>query len=152
MQLKDILVHLDATERAMVRLGLAVDLARRQEAHLTALYVVDLALPAVALSADSLGGGAALAAMVEQIRRDALAQASRVETTFRERLRLDGVAAFDDCEAIAARRPIPREWQQARDGSVPSWRPAVALLGPMKARGGYPCGRSRGRRPITAKT
>ena len=41
MPLKDILVHLDAAPHSAGRLDLAVDLARRHGAHLTALHVVD---------------------------------------------------------------------------------------------------------------
>jgi nucleotide-binding universal stress UspA family protein len=92
MALKDILVHLDATGRAMARLGLAVELARQHEAHLTGLHVVDLTPPPIALGAEGVGTGVALAAVIEQMRRDALAQASGVETLFRERLRAEGLA------------------------------------------------------------
>jgi nucleotide-binding universal stress UspA family protein len=92
MALKDILVQVDATERAMVHLSLAVYLAKQHAAHVTGLYVVDVQLPPVALGADGLDAGLALTSTVEQLRRDARAQASRVEAIFRERLRLDGVA------------------------------------------------------------
>lgn len=90
MQLKDILVHLDATEQARTRLRLAAELARRHDAHLTGLQVVDIMLPAIA-GADA-GGGAALGELLEQMRQDALADAAKVEAAFRERLRLDGIA------------------------------------------------------------
>lgn len=39
MALKDLLVHLDQTEDALLRLRLAADLAARHQSHLTALYV-----------------------------------------------------------------------------------------------------------------
>ncbi len=45
MAIKDILLHLDASVRAEVRMRLAVDLAARHEAHLTAVYVLDLPPP-----------------------------------------------------------------------------------------------------------
>src|SRR5689334_4346626 len=90
MQLKDILVQLDTTEQAGARLQLAADLARRHDAHLTGLLVVDIMLPAMA-GAD-MGGGAALAGLLEQMRQDALAEASKVEAAFRERLQRDGIA------------------------------------------------------------
>ena len=90
MPLKDILVHLDGTERAGVRLGLAADLARRHEAHLTALHVVDVELPAV--FAGEAGGTAAFVDLMEDMRRDAAAEASKVEAMFRDRMRLDGIA------------------------------------------------------------
>jgi nucleotide-binding universal stress UspA family protein len=40
MTLKNILMHMDATDRCTERLKLAVDLARRHDAHLSGLYVV----------------------------------------------------------------------------------------------------------------
>ena len=90
MRFKDILVHLDGTEQAETRLRLAADLARRHEAHLTALHVVDLELPA--LIASEASGAATLADLLEDMRRDARAAASQAEAAFRERLRLDGTA------------------------------------------------------------
>jgi nucleotide-binding universal stress UspA family protein len=42
MALKDLLVHVDGTESALVRLRLAIDLARRHSSRLTALYVREL--------------------------------------------------------------------------------------------------------------
>src|ERR687890_496146 len=71
MPLKDILVHLDGTERAGIRLGLAAGLARRHEAHLTALHVIDVELPAV--FAGEAGGTAAFVDLLEDMRRDAAA-------------------------------------------------------------------------------
>src|SRR5688500_8848698 len=91
MGLKDILVHLDATERALARLDLAADLARRHEAHLTALHVVDVVLPILG-AGDPSGGGAVLADLLQDMRRDTLADAARVEANFRERLRTDELA------------------------------------------------------------
>jgi nucleotide-binding universal stress UspA family protein len=90
MRLKDILVHLDATAQASARLRLAADLARRHEAHLTGLYVVDVVLPA--LAAADASGGVAIADLLETMREEALARAAGVEAAFRERLRLDGLA------------------------------------------------------------
>ncbi|MBX6747324.1 MAG: universal stress protein, partial [Acetobacteraceae bacterium] len=90
MQLKDILVHLDATEQARTRLRLAADLARQHDAHLTGLLVVDVMLPAI--TGADMGGGAMLAELLEQMRQDALADAAKVEAAFREQLRRDGIA------------------------------------------------------------
>jgi nucleotide-binding universal stress UspA family protein len=42
MALKDLLVYVDGTEAALVRLRLAVDLARRHGSHLTVVYVSEL--------------------------------------------------------------------------------------------------------------
>lgn len=90
MPLRDILVHLDATAQGRTRLTLAAELARRHEAHLTALHVVDVALPFVA-AADG-GGSAMLAELLQSMRKDALAEAATVEAAFRERLQRDGIA------------------------------------------------------------
>jgi nucleotide-binding universal stress UspA family protein len=95
MPLKDILVHLDATARSGQRLDLAIDLARRHEAHLSALCVVDIGLPLIAMDG---GGGAALAGLIEKLRDTALADAARVEADFRERVR---------------REALQGEWRQA---------------------------------------
>lgn len=89
MPLKDILVHLDATARSATRLELAIDLARRHDAHLTALHVVDIGMPLIAM-ADG-GGGAALAGLIDQMRDTGLADASTIEAAFRERIRREGM-------------------------------------------------------------
>lgn len=91
MRLKDILVHLDATERSQERLRLAIGLAQRHEAHLTCLYVVDVPFPGLAIG--DAGGAAALPVLIDQMRRDALEEAARAEASFRERLRREDVAA-----------------------------------------------------------
>ena len=44
MALKDLLVYVDQTENSFVRLRLAVDLARRNESRLTAIFVRKLNL------------------------------------------------------------------------------------------------------------
>ncbi|MCE2762163.1 MAG: universal stress protein [Acetobacteraceae bacterium] len=43
MKLCEILVHLDQSTRAQVRLDIAASLARQHGAHLTALQVIDVA-------------------------------------------------------------------------------------------------------------
>jgi len=95
MPLKDILVHLDATPQSASRLDIAVGLARRHGAHLTALHVVDLAIPLFA-TADP-GGGAAMAHIMNQIRNETLANAAAIEAGFRDRMQREG---------------IPGEWRQ----------------------------------------
>jgi nucleotide-binding universal stress UspA family protein len=91
MPLKDILVHLDTTPQSAERLRLAATLARQHDAHLIGLHVVDVILPAIAL-ADGGGGGAMVGQLLDQMREDALKTATGVETAFRERIRLDGIA------------------------------------------------------------
>jgi nucleotide-binding universal stress UspA family protein len=91
MALKDILVHLDTTEASRTRLRLVAALAAQHDAHLTALHVVDVALPAM-VAGDPSGGAAALGALLDRLREDALADAARVEAEFRELLRREGLA------------------------------------------------------------
>jgi nucleotide-binding universal stress UspA family protein len=90
MALKDILVNLDATAASAARLDLACALARKHGAHLTGLFVVDIS---VAAMAGAEGGGAALAELIEIMRRDGLAAAKVAEDAFREKTRREGVAA-----------------------------------------------------------
>lgn len=90
MPLKDILVHLDTTPQSAGRLDLAIDLARRHDAHLTALHIVDIGLPLIGM-ADG-GGGAAIAGLVDEMRESGLAEARRIETAYRERLRQEALA------------------------------------------------------------
>lgn len=90
MPFKDILVHLDATPQSGSRLDVAVSLAQRHGAHLSALHVVDLAIPLFA-SGDP-GGGAAMAQIMTQVRNEALASAATIEGGFRDRMRREGMA------------------------------------------------------------
>jgi nucleotide-binding universal stress UspA family protein len=101
MALKDILVHLDGAAPSAQRLALAAELARRHQAHLTGLFVVDLTPPV--LGAMEGGGGAVLAGLIEQMRAEALATAAGVEARFAETL---------------ARERIAGEWRIA-EGAAP---------------------------------
>lgn len=85
---KDILVHLDASPRAAMRLDVAARLAARHGAYLTGLFVVDMPLPMVV---DPAGGGAALASLLEDLRSAALDDASKAEAAFRARCDRDGI-------------------------------------------------------------
>jgi len=101
MGLKDILVHLDASAPSAERLKVAATLARRHEAHLIGLYVMDLSLPVMA-AADA-GSGAMLAELIERMRAEARAAAEKTEAGFRELLR---------------REAIPGEWRLV-EGATP---------------------------------
>lgn len=90
MALKDILVHLDGTARSAVRLRMAADLARRHDARLIGLHVVDILLPIIA-SADA-GSGAMMGELLDRMHAEALAAATGVEAGFRETLRREGIA------------------------------------------------------------
>jgi nucleotide-binding universal stress UspA family protein len=86
---KDILVHLDATPRAAVRLDVAARLALRHGAHLSGLFVLDIPLPVVM---DASAGGGVLASLIEDMRAAALADAAATEAAFRARCERDGIA------------------------------------------------------------
>ncbi|MBX6376734.1 MAG: universal stress protein [Acetobacteraceae bacterium] len=90
MQLKDILVHLDASRRSDARLRLAVDLARQHGAHLSALFVVDLVLP-VGFAGGFGDGAIGIGPVIERLREEALTAAAEVEARFRETVRREGI-------------------------------------------------------------
>jgi nucleotide-binding universal stress UspA family protein len=102
MKLCEILVHLDQSPRAEARLDIAASLARQHGAHLTALQVIDVAIPVMAM-ADGGGGGAAIAELMEQMRQSALAAGVKLKAAF---------------EAALAREGIMGEWRQV-EGATP---------------------------------
>ena len=95
MKLCDILVHIDQSPRALMRLDIAAELARQHGAHLTALQVIDVALPVMAMGDG--GGGAVIAELMEQMRQSALAAGVKLKVAF---------------EATLAREGIMGEWRQ----------------------------------------
>jgi nucleotide-binding universal stress UspA family protein len=109
MKLCDILVHVDASPRAQMRLDIAAALARQHGAHLTALQVIDVAVPVMAM-ADGGGGGAVIAELMEQMRQSALASGQKLKAAF---------------EVALAREGIMGEWRQV-EGTSPE---IVALHG-----------------------
>jgi nucleotide-binding universal stress UspA family protein len=81
MALKDLLVHVDQSERAVVRLRLAADLARRHASRLTAIYVKELnpaQLHAQSIAELGLGSAEAVAAANLRIRRSVLQSAGEI--------------------------------------------------------------------------
>ena len=90
MKLCDILVHVDASPQARIRLDLAVALARQHQTHLTALHIIDFALPVMAMG-DGGGGGAVIAELMEQMRQTALTAGAQLKTIFQEAIRREGV-------------------------------------------------------------
>lgn len=82
MTLSDILVHIDETPAALARLGYAMEIARQHDAHLTAMYVIDVPMPAV-----SEFDAAAMAMLVAQQREIAAAEAARAQTWVTETFR-----------------------------------------------------------------
>ncbi|HTW70994.1 MAG TPA: universal stress protein [Acetobacteraceae bacterium] len=91
MAYKDILVHLDNGSRAPVRLQVAAALARRSGAHLVGVYVLDI--PSAELfygAAMPLAAGGA-ERVVEQIRAEAMASATPIQTLFSDTLAREGI-------------------------------------------------------------
>jgi nucleotide-binding universal stress UspA family protein len=88
MSFKDILIHLDEGPRSSTRLKIAVDLARRQKAHLTGIFVVDIPGAALFFGAGMpyvAGGG--LEQMASTLRSEALARAETIGQEFLDTLR-----------------------------------------------------------------
>jgi len=91
MPLKDILVHIESTPRATEVLRLAASLARRHDAHLIGLHVVDIVLPPFAMAGGVGGSAAMLGDMMDQLREQALAAAQPLEAAFSDLVRRDGL-------------------------------------------------------------
>jgi nucleotide-binding universal stress UspA family protein len=92
MGLRDLVVLLDGSIRDETKLAAAVDLARRNDAHLTGLCPLELLLPADMSFA--LGGYPDLWALPEfakQIESQAKAKAAVVEASFRELIRREAI-------------------------------------------------------------
>jgi len=136
MALKDILVHLDGSPRSAARLALGADLARRHEAHLTGLHVIDP--PVMPLFYGDPAGfvdAAWVQEMITRLEATARQRAARVQQDFAERLRRDdikgewrlaeGVAAdtvahharYADLAILGQSRP---EDSQISTGNVPA--------------------------------
>ncbi len=89
---KDILVHLDEGPRSATRLKVAVDLARRQAAHLTAIFVVDIPGSDLFYGAGMpYAGGGGMNEMVSSLRADAVSRADACAQEFRDALRREGL-------------------------------------------------------------
>lgn len=90
---KDILVHLDENPRSADRMRMAVDLARRQGAHLTGIYVLDIPGSDLFYGAGmpyAAGGG--MSEMVDSLRADASARAEIAGKEFQEATRREGLS------------------------------------------------------------
>lgn len=89
---KDILVHLDEGPRSTTRLKVAVDLARRQGAHLTGIFVLDIPGSDLFYGAGMpYAGGGGMSEMVNSLRADSAARADAIGQEFREAVRLQGL-------------------------------------------------------------
>ena len=92
MALRDLVVLLDGSPRDATKLAVAVELARRNDAHLTGLCPLELLLPADMSFA--LGGYPDLWALPEfakQVDSQARAKAALIEAGFLELLRREGI-------------------------------------------------------------
>jgi nucleotide-binding universal stress UspA family protein len=90
--LKDILVHLDEGPRSTTRLKVAVELARRQGAHLTGIFVLDIPGSDLFYGAGMpYAGGGGMTEMVNTLRADASSRADALGQQFLEAVRLQGL-------------------------------------------------------------
>jgi nucleotide-binding universal stress UspA family protein len=92
MPLRDLVVLLDGSDRDDIKLAVALDLARRNDAHLTGLCPLELLLPADMSFA--LGGYPDLWALPEfarQVEAQARTKATTIEQRFREALRREAI-------------------------------------------------------------
>ncbi len=92
MGLRDLVVLLDGSARDETKLAMAIELARRSDAHLTGLCPLELLLPADMSFA--LGGYPDLWALPEfarQLESQAKAKAAVIEANFRELLRREAI-------------------------------------------------------------
>jgi nucleotide-binding universal stress UspA family protein len=98
MTFKDILVHLDEGPRNDMRMKVAVDLARRHNAHLTGIFVIDLPGTDWFIGSGMSFGpgigmdhGVGMDQMVHALRTEHSARAEATGEAFRETLRREGL-------------------------------------------------------------
>lgn len=103
MGYKDILVHLDNTPRSDIRLGIAIELAVRHDAHLAGLYVMELP-PIGMFTADTSIFDMRMAdEIIQQARERSKSMSDTVKGRFEDGLRMNGVKGEWRCvDAIAA--------------------------------------------------
>jgi nucleotide-binding universal stress UspA family protein len=92
MKLRDLLVVVDGAARNEAVLGVAIDLARRHSAHLTAFCPLEVLMPLNL--AFALGGYPTLTSLrgaASQLEAEALAKAEELETKFRDLLQRNGI-------------------------------------------------------------
>lgn len=93
MPIRDILLQVDPGAANATRLDLAVDLARRHDAHLIGLSVFDLALlPGAGFGYLNAEDALALNHWQEQLRTEAMAEGARMREAFEERLRREAIS------------------------------------------------------------
>jgi len=90
MKLRDLLVVLDGSPRSEAVLDVALNIARRHDAHLTGLCPFEALMPSNL--AFALGGYPALSTLegaANQLEAEAMAKADKIEAAFRDQLRLN---------------------------------------------------------------
>lgn len=92
MKLRDLAVVLDGSARGDVVLALAIDIARRHDAHLTGFCPLELLYPAnLGLALSGYAEALALQEAVNQLESQSLEKARSIEAGFREQLRRNDV-------------------------------------------------------------
>ncbi|MBV8398926.1 MAG: universal stress protein [Acetobacteraceae bacterium] len=92
MGVRDIIVVLDETRRSEVRLAMAADLARTNDAHLIGLCPLDLiALPATTSFEIAGYAESIVLDVIARMRAQARERATPIETRFREQLRINNL-------------------------------------------------------------
>jgi nucleotide-binding universal stress UspA family protein len=91
MPLKDLLVYLDGSEASRRRIDFAMILARKHDARLTGLCVLDM-IPTIETMARGYGDQYEFLSSYASLRKQALDHTARLEAEFRDRLRREEVA------------------------------------------------------------
>jgi len=94
MAYKTILLHLDGTERDDAALGLALQLAAQEQAHLTALHVIHPFSPGLGVYGDAAGGVIA-----------------EIERNYRDQAQAAADASLQAAEQRAQKADVPFEWR-----------------------------------------
>lgn len=91
MAYKDILVHLDDSVRSSERLGLAIQLAVANGAHLTAVHAINIPATSMFYGYSMTVASPGPQDLIEALRTEAQARIAPVEDAFLERIRQEGV-------------------------------------------------------------
>ncbi len=92
MRLRDLVVVLDDSPRASVQLAMAMELARRHDAHLSGVCPLDLLLPSdIGVLLGGYPDALAMQYVTEQMDAQSREKADAIEARFREQLRVNEV-------------------------------------------------------------
>jgi len=88
MDIKDIVVHVDGSERAAERIKLAANIAASRDAHVTGVFAIpDPYMPAL------MAGGYVPADIFDELRQEAAAESAKAEQVFKKETEAAGVHA-----------------------------------------------------------